>query len=132
MAEFNLFKNGVLAPIVLEDNGVHGVKKMAGIFAKDIERVTGKAPEITAAIPNATSFVIYLGLAESAKVQNEFKDVIDTKDISGKRETYGIFMFENPDIKGQQVLAIVGSDKRGLTYGMFHISEIIGVSPWYF
>ena len=26
MAEFNLFKNSVLAPIVLEDNGVHGVK----------------------------------------------------------------------------------------------------------
>lgn len=132
MAEFNLFKNGVLAPIVLEDNRVHGVKKMAGIFAKDIERVTGKAPEITAAIPNATSFVIYLGLAKSAKVQNEFKDVIDTKDIAGKRETYGIFMFENPANKGQQVLAIVGSDKRGLTYGMFSISEIMGVSPWYF
>ena len=87
-------------------------------------RVTGKAPEITAAIPNATSFVIYLGLAESAKVQNEFKDVIDTKDIAGKRETYGIFMFENPDNKGQQVLAIVGSDKRGLTYGIFQKSWV--------
>ena len=132
MAEFNLFKDGTVAPIVLEDNGVQGVKKMAGIFAKDIERVTGIEPETLTEFPKDKSFVIYLGLAESLQVKTTFEKLIDTKDIAGKRENYGIFMFENPANKGQQVLAVVGSDKRGLTYGMFHISEIIGVSPWYF
>ncbi|MBQ3774327.1 MAG: hypothetical protein II833_08075 [Pseudobutyrivibrio sp.] len=51
MAEFNLFKDGIVAPIVLEDNGVQGVKKMAGIFAKDIERVTGIEPETLTEFP---------------------------------------------------------------------------------
>ena len=30
----------------------------------------------------------------------------------------------------EQRLLIFGSDKRGTIYGMFHISELMGVSPW--
>jgi len=28
-------------------------------------------------------------------------------------------------------LVIVGSDRRGTAYGVFSVSEAIGVSPWY-
>ena len=35
------------------------------------------------------------------------------------------------DLKGccDQLLLICGSDKRGTIYGMFHLSELMGVSP---
>lgn len=31
-----------------------------------------------------------------------------------------------------QALVIAGSDKRGTIYGLYDISEQIGVSPWYY
>ena len=29
-----------------------------------------------------------------------------------------------------EALVIVGSDKRGTIYGLLHISEMMGISPW--
>lgn len=120
---FKLFKDGKVAPIVLDDNGVLGMKKMTGIFAKDIERVTGKKPEILEELPESVKYVVYVGLVGGQ---------IDVPEIQGKRESYGIKLLKNPENPGQTILAIVGSDKRGAIYGMFHISEAIGVSPWYY
>ena len=31
----------------------------------------------------------------------------------------------------EQALVIAGSDKRGTIYGIYELSEQIGVSPWY-
>ncbi|SDB12752.1 Glycosyl hydrolase family 115 [Pseudobutyrivibrio sp. YE44] len=132
MLDFELFKAGKVASIVLEDNGVHGMKKMTGIFAEDIERVTGTKPEILSEIPADKEFIIYVGLAESATVSGAFKDNVKVTEIKGKREVYGISLFKNPENANQTVLAIVGSDKRGAIYGMFNISETIGVSPLYY
>ena len=129
---FELYKDGCLAPIVLEDAGVHGMKKITGIFTEDIERVTGRKPEVLGEFPADEKYVIYVGLVDSQTEKNEFVNTIDVSPIEGKYETYGIFMFKNPDVEGQTVLAVIGSDKRGAVYGMFHISEAIGVSPWYF
>ena len=132
MLDFELFKAGEVAPIVLEDNGVHGMKKMTDIFAGDIEKVTGVKPEVFDRFPEDKNFVIYIGLAESAAVNGEFKSHIKVQEISGKREVYEIALFKNPKNLSQTILAIVGSDKRGAVYGMFSISEKIGVSPLYY
>ncbi|QFJ55991.1 glycosyl hydrolase 115 family protein [Pseudobutyrivibrio xylanivorans] len=129
---FELFKDGSLATIVLDDNGVHGMKKMTEIFAEDIKRVTGRKPEIVEELPGDSKYVIYVGLAESEAVNNQFVNAIDVSEIKGKREVYGIFMFRNPADATQKILAIIGSDKRGATYGMFNLSEKMGVSPWYY
>ncbi len=48
----------------------------------------------------------------------------ETKEIQGKWESYVI-----KEIDG--ILYIAGSDLRGTIYGIYHISEEIGVSPWY-
>ena len=48
---------------------------------------------------------------------------MDVSSIRGKRES---FLF----VVTEQRLLIFGSDKRGTIYGMFHISELMGVSPW--
>lgn len=125
MADFVLLKEKKAAPIFLEDNGIFGLEKMTGIFAKDINRVSGVTPEIVKELPG-DEYVIYVAHCESPYVG---KLGIDISDIKGKREVYGIFLCENA---GQKILAIIGSDKRGTIYGMFSISEKIGVSPWYY
>ena len=46
------------------------------------------------------------------------------KDLKGKREKYII-----TTIDGQLVIA--GSDRRGTVYGIYELSQQMGVSPWY-
>ncbi|MDE7089001.1 MAG: glycosyl hydrolase 115 family protein, partial [Prevotella sp.] len=49
---------------------------------------------------------------------------IDVKNVRGQWESYLIDV-----VDGQLVIA--GSDKRGTIYGIYEISQCIGVSPWY-
>jgi hypothetical protein len=49
--------------------------------------------------------------------------------LEGKREVYKIFFAENPFPGVGQALVICGSDKRGTIYGMFALSEYLGVTP---
>lgn len=49
--------------------------------------------------------------------------------IRGKREVYQIFMERDPFPGVKQALVICGSDKRGTIYGMFALSEYLGVTP---
>ena len=56
-------------------------------------------------------------LAESGK--------LDVSEIEGKWEAFTV---QNVD----DTVVIAGSDKRGTIYGIYDLSEKIGVSPWYF
>ena len=55
---------------------------------------------------------------------------IDVSGIQGKRETYRIQVVDNPVAGVKKAIVIAGSDKRGTIYGLYHISEKMGVSPW--
>jgi hypothetical protein len=49
-----------------------------------------------------------------------------------KREVYQIKLIDNPFSGVSKALLICGSDKRGTIYGMFALSEFIGISPLHF
>jgi len=55
---------------------------------------------------------------------------IDIKKLVGRRESYQMQVVKSPIEGVEEALVIVGSDKRGALYGMMHISEMMGVSPW--
>ena len=55
---------------------------------------------------------------------------LDVSDIRGKWECYKLQVIKNPVAGVDEALVIAGSDKRGTIYGIYHISELIGVSPW--
>lgn len=61
-------------------------------------------------------------------VENEKIDVSQTE---GKWEAFQTQLVSNPFEGVAQALVISGSDKRGTIYGLYDISEQIGVSPWY-
>lgn len=50
---------------------------------------------------------------------------LDLSEVTGKREVYGFYV--QPE---KNLIAVAGSDKRGAIYGLFHISELLGVSPF--
>jgi hypothetical protein len=56
---------------------------------------------------------------------------LDVTDIKGKWETSLLQVVEKPFPNVDRILVITGSDKRGTMYGIFDLSEQIGVSPWY-
>ncbi|MFT3992246.1 MAG: glycosyl hydrolase 115 family protein [Luteolibacter sp.] len=104
---FPLVAAGKAAPLIVPDGAPEVVKIAARELASDIEAVTGKKPEILTSA-NGKSPCIKFSI--SPKLQNRW-------------EAYQLSA--TPD-----TLTISGSDKRGLTYGIFEISKRIGVSPW--
>jgi hypothetical protein len=55
---------------------------------------------------------------------------LDVSDIKGAWERYKIEVVTNPFVGVAKALVIAGSDRRGTAYGVFTLSEAIGVSPW--
>ena len=55
---------------------------------------------------------------------------INIDNINGRWERYQMQVVKAPIEGVEEALVIVGSDKRGTLYGMMHVSEMMGVSPW--
>ncbi len=107
--------------------------KAASLLQSDIEMVTGKKPEIISNITSSIKDIIIIGTVERSsliqKLVNEKKLNVDS--IKGKWETFKLQTLNNPIPGIQNAFVIAGSDKRGAAYGVFELSEQIGVSPWY-
>ena len=57
--------------------------------------------------------------------KNKDIDKLKLADLKGKREKYIITTMDNQ-------LIIAGSDRRGTIYGIYELSQQLGVSPWYY
>lgn len=93
----------------------------AKTLAQDFGKVTGKE----AMLVNTTNARIVVGtLGRSAFIDQLVKQKkLDASLLKGKREKFVITL-----IDGQLVIA--GSDRRGTVYGIYELSEQMGVSPW--
>lgn len=109
------------------------VKKAAGLLADDVERVTGKRIEVRASLPVRPEAVILVGtLGKNTLIDRlAASGKIDTAPLRGGWEQYLICTVEHPFPGTAKALVIAGSDRRGTAYGVFSVSEAIGVSPWY-
>ncbi len=134
MNKFQLFNGQEMATVVLEKNAISGMDYMTDIFCGDIEMVSEKQPTIVENIAEASEYAVLVatcGYSTLLDAMEEAKD-INLSEIKGKREVYGFFFVESERTCGKKTLVIAGSDKRGTIYGMFRVSEEIGVSPWVF
>ncbi|MGD8779406.1 MAG: glycosyl hydrolase 115 family protein [Ignavibacteria bacterium] len=130
---FVVSTSGVAAPILLSSPDFKGVKRVANHLQNDIQNVTGKKPPlITDTIPETGSAIIVGTIGKSKLIDELIKrQKLDTDQITGKWETFLIQTIESPFPGIKTAVVIAGSDKRGTIYGMFDMSEKIGVSPWY-
>jgi hypothetical protein len=118
---------------IVENEAFEGVKRIAKKVAADFEKVCGSLPNITDKPGNNESVVIFATLGHSPLLDT-LTDAgkFDPSLIRGKREVYQIKFIDNPFQGATKALLICGSDKRGTIYGMFALSEFIGVSPLHF
>ncbi|WP_029324542.1 glycosyl hydrolase 115 family protein [Butyrivibrio sp. AE3004] len=136
MKKFNLVSNNKAVNILIEDSSFEGVKLIGNTLAEDIKAVTDtdslfftNAKECV-----AKELIIIATLGKSDIVPCfERNGKLRTQDIAGKKEVFMMQIVDEPfageDFFVEKALVIVGSDKRGTIYGMFHLSEMLGVSP---
>jgi hypothetical protein len=55
---------------------------------------------------------------------------LDVGDLKGAWESFVIAVVDRPTPDVPRALVIVGSDRRGAAYGVYELSQAIGVSPW--
>ena len=125
--------------ICLEQSAFPGVIRVTEKVAHDVELVSGKKPQILvekeipetlessgedwtiiAATKGKSSFLKKLEEAGSAEL----------KELEQKRECYAWIFPEIKNRTKSNLLVIAGSDKRGTIYGLFHLSEMLGGSPF--
>ena len=84
--------------------------------------------------PDASNTLIIVGTIGRSDIIDRLIDdgKLDVSDIEGKWESFVTKVVENPIEGCDEALVIAGSMPRGTIYGMYDISEQIGVSPWYF
>ena len=110
---------------VCDKDEFSGVKKIAGKVCLDVQRVTGGLPEVVSTSSITGNTVLFATLGQSPLAQKLADDeglTLELGKITGKRECY-IFA-----VRADKII-ILGSDKRGTIYGLFHLSELMGVSP---
>jgi len=104
----------------------------ANLLAADIERVTSYRPPVLTNVAQAKGNVIVIGAVQSAWVTKLLgKEVAFMEKLKGQWERFGLTVLSQPTKRISKALVIAGSDARGTAYGVFTLSEKIGVSPWY-
>ena len=127
---FTLIENGNPISLLLDETDDIGVQIAAKALQKDFKMVSGKEAKILNE-PSEKSVVI-IGTLESKYIKQIIKNKkLDKKELEGKYEKYIMTTIANPVEGVDEALVIAGSDKRGTIYGIYELSEQIGVSPWY-
>lgn len=127
MATLEISKNKGLYFVIPEECGT-GVKKVAGKVAKDVEGTLSFCPEICENVVPAKQAVIAVTAGSGKLAETLCGKISKLGQVEGKRESYAFIVAENPVEGIESALVIYGSDKLGTIYGLFHLSELLGVT----
>ena len=127
MATLEISKNKGLYFVIPEECGT-GVKKVAGKVAKDVEGTLSFCPEICETVVPAKQAVIAVTAGSGKLAETLCGKISKLGQVEGKRESYAFIVAENPVEGIESALVIYGSDKLGTIYGLFHLSELLGVT----
>lgn len=131
---FPLVSKGKTASILISKTDFSGVLKVAGHLENDIFQVSDLHPKQISAISEARDFVVIIGTLGKSKIIDQLakEGKINANELRGKWEKFTTQIVENPFKGIKKALVIAGSDKRGTIYGIYDLSNQIGVSPWYY
>lgn len=142
---FTLSKKSIQAgevAFIYDSDIPSGVKKITEKVISDLKAVFGEAPKaydakkLTKAASARIEYPILVGICGcNILTKLEKSGRIDLSEVTGKREVYQHKVMEDfpQEVfygKKTSALVIAGSDKRGVIYGLFALSEKLGVSPF--
>ena len=129
---FTLISQSKPVSLVVADSDKKGIHIAVRNLQKDFERVCGNQAQLLNAPADGISRCVIVGSLESPYIKQMVKaKKINEKELKGKVEKYVMTVVSNPLPGVEEALVIAGSDMRGTIYGIYELSEQIGVSPWY-
>jgi len=130
---FCLADQGDCAALYVDARDHAGVVRAAGDLQADLQRVTGTSPRLVQDGDVLNGDMVLIGTLGKSPVIDRLarEQKIDVGPIRGQWESFLIQTVDTPLSGVPRALVIAGSDKRGTIYGIYDLSQQIGVSPWY-
>ncbi|HSX50570.1 MAG TPA: glycosyl hydrolase 115 family protein [Cellvibrio sp.] len=121
------------ADLIIDSNEFPGVVRAAKNLQIDIEKVTGKKPPLKNTLGDTATQIVLIGTLGKNHLIDQLVAAkkIDASKIANQWDAYQVQVIEKPFPQIARALVIVGANKRGTLYGIYSLSEQIGVSPWY-
>ena len=119
--------------IYVGTNDDRAVLRAANDLADDLARVTGVRPHVQDSLPAGKNPAVIIGTIGKSAIIDQLaaEGKLDTNGIAGEWESDVLQIVKAPCPGTQRALIIAGSDRRGTIYGIYQLSELAGVSPWY-
>lgn len=138
-AFFTLAGQGSAAGIYFDRSEEALVGKAAAFLAADVEKVTGILPRVVEISDfrdkrtDPQERMVLVGTLGNNSLIEKLIDAgkLDAEALEGKWEAWLMETVADPFPGVKEALVILGSDRRGAAYGVFALSEAMGVSPWY-
>jgi hypothetical protein len=129
---FTISSGNDLSEIMVNSSDHAGVIRAVYDLQTDVYNVSGNKPSLKFDQTfNARNVIIVGTIGKSALIDDLVeKKVINASELKGKWEKFIIKTIENPIPGVKSALVIAGSDKRGTIFGIYELSEQMGVSPW--
>jgi hypothetical protein len=131
---FPLVAGGKAAALYASESDWPGVLRTMRDVQADIKRVTGREPQMLTDAPAASQEpVVLVGTLGHSPLIDKLVQAgkLDVSNLAGRWETFVVQAIDNPLPGVAKALVVAGSDKRGTIYGLYDLSEQMGVSPWY-
>lgn len=127
---FTLIEEGKPISLLIDEKDDIGVQIAAKALQNDFKMVSGTEAKLLYAPQEAKTVIV--GTLQSKFIKEIIKNQkLNKVDLEGKVEKYIMATIANPIAGVEEALVIAGSDKRGAIYGIYELSEQIGVLPWY-
>jgi hypothetical protein len=130
LSKFEVFTKDQKATILF-DNATALDSILAYSLAEDIFKVTGFRLLVTKNKKKASGNVIVIGEYQSELVSSFLDKKNEFKGFENQWESYGYKIIDTPTSQIEKAFIIAGTNPRGTAYGVYAISERIGISPWY-
>jgi len=139
---FPLFSSTTTPAFYYDTSDAKVVQIAAEAFINDVKQISGKQIKSDISGIIYSEYAIIAGTIGQSKVIDELivKKLISVTTIQSKWENFTIQQIKgNPLVKGSKssagwrmggLLVIAGSDRRGTAFGIFHLSRLMGVSPF--
>lgn len=118
--------------VVRTDPGDHlGLLRAAADLRLDLERVSGQPSSLRHADGEGMAIIVGT-LGRNADIDAmAASGRLDVSGVAGEWEGFVQQVIDNPVPGVERALVIAGSDMRGAIFGVYDLSERMGVSPWH-
>ena len=130
---FPIVQGDDVATLCVDSKDWPGVIRAVKDLQADIARVTNRQARIAHEAKGLKGNVILVGTIGRSPIIDGLAKAgkINTRPTAGQWESFLIQVVPTPLPGVAMGLVIAGSDKRGTIYGIYDLSEQMGVSPWY-